>query len=80
MQDWQDYSELWALKDAITTAVEANGYAVWDIRQGAGALRVELDRHLTDDQMSALCCQFPLTADYDGEGTHGSTFTLYTDN
>ena len=80
MQDWQDYSELWAQKDSITTVVEANGYSVWDIRLSSGVLYVELCQHLTDDQTSDLCCQFPLIADYEGEGTHGSTFALYTNH
>lgn len=80
MQDWQNYSELWAQKDSITTVVEANGYAVWDIRMSYSVLYVELTQHLTDEQMSDLCCQFPLSADYEGEGTHGSVFTLYTNH
>ena len=54
MQDWQDYSELWAQKDSITTVVEANGYSVWDIRLSSGVLYVELCHHLTDEQMSDL--------------------------
>ena len=80
MSDWQDFSELWMLKDSITTVVEANGASVWDIHQSVGALKVELCQHLDDEQMSELCCQFPLSADYEGEGTHGSVFTLYTNH
>ena len=68
------------LKDSITTVVEANGASVWDIRQFAGLLKVELCQHLDGEQMSELYCQFPLSADYEGEGTHGSVFMLYTNH
>jgi hypothetical protein len=80
MQGWKDNSELWAQKDSITTVVEANGYSVWDIRLSSGVLYVELCQHLNDEQMSDLCCQFTLVADYAGEGTHGSNFALYANH
>lgn len=68
----------WQMKDAIMTVVEANHYSVWDIRQTAGGFRVELNEKLSEDAASLLCGQFPLTADYDGEGSHGTIFSLYT--
>ena len=70
--------DAWQMKDAITTVVEANHYSVWDIRQTAGGFRVELNDMLDDEAVSLLCGQFPLTADYDGEGSHGTVFMLYS--
>lgn len=70
--------DVWQMKDAIMTAIEANHYTVWDIRQTAGGFRVELNETLDDDAVSLLCGQFPLLADYDGEGIHGTIFVLYS--
>lgn len=69
--------DVWQMKDAIMTVVEANHYSVWDIRQTAGGFRVELNETLTDDAASLLCGQFPLSADCDGKGKHGTTYSLY---
>ena len=71
------FQELWLHRDKITTMVDANGYSVWDMRQSGQTIYVELCQHLNDDQQTALCCQFPFSADYDGEGSHGSIFSLY---
>ena len=70
--------DAWQMKDAITTVVEANHYSLWDIRQSTGGFRVELNEKLDDEAASLLCGQFPLTADYDGEGNHGTIFILYS--
>jgi len=70
--------DVWQMKDSIITVIEANGYSAWDIRQTSSGFRVELNDTLTDDDVSSLCGQFPLPADYDGEGSHGTEFTLYT--
>lgn len=71
-------TDAWYMKDAIMTTVEANGYSVWDIRQTASGFRVELNSILDDDAASMLCGQFPLPADYEGAGTHGTMFTLHS--
>lgn len=68
---------LWQIQDAIRTVVDANGYSIWDIRQIPGGFRVELNCTLNDDDASLLCGQFPLSADYDGEGNYGTMFVLY---
>ncbi|MDO4210653.1 MAG: hypothetical protein Q4D23_02900 [Bacteroidales bacterium] len=52
------------MKDSITTGVEANGYAVWDIQQTFDGFKLELITHLDDEASSDLCGQFPLSADY----------------
>lgn len=70
--------DAWQVKDSITTVVEANGYSVWDIRGTSTGFRVELNNSLSEEAASMLCGQFQLTADYDGEGKHGSVFSLYT--
>lgn len=72
-----DYAEMWQAKDAITTVVEANGYAVYDIRLTAYGFRLELDSHIDDEAASFLCGQFPLIADYIGEGGRGTIISLY---
>ncbi|MCQ2290760.1 MAG: NAD-dependent protein deacylase [Muribaculaceae bacterium] len=67
----------WQMKDAIMTVVEANHYSVWDIRQTPDGFRLELNETLSEDTASLLCGQFPLSADYNGEGSHGTIFALY---
>lgn len=69
--------DVWQMKDTIITTVEANHYSVWDIRQTAGGFIVELNEILSEDAASLLCGQFPLTADYNGYGSHGTVFILY---
>lgn len=68
--------ELWALEDSITTAVEANGHTVWRISAYDGVVEVELTERLDDESASSMCGQFPLTADYCGEGDKGAIFTM----
>jgi len=72
-----DYAEMWQVKDAIITVVEANGYGIYDLRQTNYGLRLELDGHIDDEAASFLCGQFPLSADYFGEDSHGTVITLY---
>lgn len=40
------------------------------------SFHLELNEHLSDDALSSFCSQMPLPADYDGEGSQGSLFTL----
>lgn len=70
--------DAWQMKDSITTVIEANGYSAWDIRQTQSGFRIELNDTLNDDAVSSLCGQFPLPADYDGRGCHGTIITLYS--
>ena len=73
------YEDCWRLQDEITASVNALGLSVWDLRYNrkADTFRLELNEHLQDDKEYNFCYQMPLTEDYDGEGTHGSMFTLY---
>ena len=73
----KDYTEVWQMKDSITTVVEANHYSIWELSQTDYGFALELNEHLEDDVISLLCGQFSLVADYDGEGTHGTRITLY---
>ena len=75
--DVNDYTEIWHVKDAITTVVEANGYFIWDLCQDGSGFKLELNSHLDDDAISYLCGQFPMTADYSGEGSHGTMIYIY---
>jgi len=72
-----NYAEMWQVKDAITMVVEANGYAIYDLRQTDYGFRLELNGHIDDEAASFLCGQFPLSADYFGEDSHGTVITLY---
>lgn len=72
----KDYPELWQLQDSITTAVNACGYGIWDLCPANGGFRLELSTHIEEEDISNLCCQLPLMADYEGEGRNGSMFSL----
>ena len=73
----KNYTEIWQMKDSITTVVEVNHYSIWELSQTDYGFALELNEHLEDDVISLLCGQFSLVADYDGEGTHGTRITLY---
>lgn len=73
----EDYTEMWQMKDAITTVVEANGYITYGLRQTDYGFKLELTSHIDDEMANSLCGQFPLSACYYGEGGHGSVFLLY---
>ena len=77
MDKIDDYTEIWQMKDAITTVVEANGYSIWDLSQEGSGFKLELNSHLDDEAISYLCWQFPLSADYSGEVNHGTIISLY---
>lgn len=73
----KDYTEIWQMKDTITTVVDANGHSVWDISVDEDMLQLELTSHLDENQIDELCSQFPMDADYAREGFCGSVFNLY---
>ena len=76
MSDLQRAVQLWELKDSITTVVEANGYRVYDIRKTGSGFMLELTRHIDEDAASLLAGQLPLSASYDGEGSHGTLIEM----
>lgn len=73
------YDDVWRLQDEITSAVNALGNTVWELKYDlhSETFSLELNDHLDDDIASSFCSQMPLTTDYDGEGNNGSIFTLY---
>ena len=73
----KDYTEIWQMKDSIPSVVEANHYSIWELSQSDYGFVFFLCEHFEDDAISLLCGQFPLIADYDGEGSHGTRITLY---
>ena len=71
-----NYVDAWQVMEDIRTVVEANHYRVWDLRQTSGGFRLELDNLLGDDEVCMFCGQFSISADYEGDGDHGSVFFL----
>ena len=75
-----DYDRIWRTQDEIRTVVDATlGCGIWDIRYSPmrQAIELELMANLDEDTVSDLCCQFPLSGDYDGEGSRGSKLVFF---
>lgn len=75
-----DYDTIWRTQDEIRTVVDAAlGCGIWDIRYNPKrqAIELELMANLDEDALSDLCCQFPVSCDYDGTGSRGSKFVFY---
>ena len=73
------YEDIWQIQDEITSVVNSLGFSLWDLHYDrlSFSFHLELPTHLPDDALSSFCFQMPLPADYEGEGTYGSVFTLY---
>ena len=75
-----DFDSIWRTQDEIRTVVNAVlGEHIWNLAydERRGAIVLELTVSLEEDAISDLCCQFPIPADYDGEGSKGSKFVFY---
>jgi len=75
-----DFDTNWRTQDEIRTVVNAVlGECIWNISycDRRSAIELELTVKLDDDAIGSLCCQFPITADYDGVGMKGSKFAFY---
>ena len=75
-----DFDSIWRTQDEIRTVVNAVlGECVWNLAydERRCAIVLELTVLLEEDAISDLCCQFPIPADYDGEGSKGSKFVFY---
>ena len=71
---------IWRTQDEIRTVVNAVlGECIWNLSYSdrRSAIELELTITLDDDAIGSLCCQFPITADYDGVGMKGSKFAFY---
>ena len=75
-----DFDSIWRTQDEIITVVNAVlGECIWNLAydERRSAIVLELSVTLEEDAISDLCCQFPIPADYDGEGSKGSKFVFY---
>ena len=82
-----DFDSIWRTQDEIRTVVNAvMGECIFSLAecifslaysQEKMAIEMELSVHLDEDAISDLCCQFPASADYNGEGTDGSKFVFF---
>ena len=75
-----DFNSIWRTQDEIRTVVNAVlEECIWNLAydERRSAIVLELAVSLEEDAISDLCCQFPIPADYDGEGSKGSKFAFY---
>ena len=75
-----DFDSIWRTQDEIRTVVNAVlGECIWNLAydERRMAIVLELTVSLEEEAISDLCCQFPIPADYDGEGSKGSKFIFY---
>ena len=75
-----DFDTIWRTQDEIRTVVNAvQGECLWNLAydERRMAIVLELTVSLEEEAISDLCCQFPIPADYDGEGSKGSKFVFY---
>ena len=75
-----DFDSIWRTQDEIRTVVNAVlGECIWNLAydERRSAIVLELSVTLEEDAISDLCCQFPITADYDGVGSRGTKFVFY---
>ena len=75
-----DYDSIWRTQDEIRTVVNAVlGESIWNLSYNERRMAIELELTVAfdDDAISDLCCQFPITVDYDGVGAKGSKFVFY---
>ena len=75
----KDFDAIWRFQDEIRTVVNAVlGECIYSLAYSPEmmAIELELSVHLDEDAISSLSCQFPVAADYDGEGTEGTKFVF----
>ena len=75
-----DFDSVWRTQDEIRTVVNAVlGECIWNLAydERRRAIVLELTLSLDEDTLSDLCSQFPVSADYDGEGTKGTKLVFW---
>ena len=75
-----DFDSIWRTQDEIRTVGNAVlGECIWNLSFNEKRMAIELELTVTldDDAIDNLCCQFPIAADYDGVGAHGSKIAFY---
>ena len=74
------FDSICCTQDKIRTVVNAVlGECIWNLSYSERRMAIELELTVTldDDAIGDLCCQFPITADYDGIGMKDSKFAFY---
>ena len=75
-----DFDSIWRTQDEIRTVVNAVlGEFIWDLSYNERRMGIELElaQYLEEESADALTNQFPIAADYDGVGSHGTKFVFY---
>ena len=75
-----DFDSIRRTQDEKRTVVNAVlGECIWNLayNESRSAIVLELSVTLEEDVISDLCCQFPISADYDGVGSRGTKFVFY---
>ena len=75
-----DFEFIWRTQDEIRTVVNAVlGEYIWNLSYNEYRMGIELEltQYLEEETADTLINQFPVAADYDGVGSHGTTFVFY---
>ena len=70
-----DFDSIWRTQDEIRTVVNAVlGECIWNLSYNENRMGIELEltQYLEEETADMLINQFPVTADYDGVGSHGT--------
>ena len=76
-----DFDPIWRTQDEIRTVVNAVlGECIWNLRYNEHRMGIELEltQYLEEETADMLINQFPIAADYDRMGSHGTKFIFYT--
>ena len=79
MSTMTDFDTIWRTQDEIRTVVNAIlGECIWNLsyNERRMAIELELTLHLEEEDSDNLINQFPIPADYDGEGSKGTKFVV----
>ena len=75
-----DFDSIWRTQDEIRTVVNAVlGECIWNLSYNENRMGIELEltQYLEEETSDMLINQFSVSADYDGEGSHGTKFVFY---
>ncbi len=75
-----DFEFIWRTQDEIRTVVNAVlGEYIWNLSYNEYRMGIELEltQYLEEETADTLINQFPVAADYDGVGSHGTKFEFY---
>ena len=79
-EEMTDFDSIWRTQDEIRTVVNAVlGECIFSLAysQERMAIELELSFRLDEEATFNLCSQFPVPADYDGEGSEGTKFVFF---